>query len=87
MSLKAIELEPEKLDPLDVLPLLELLDDAPEAEVLGTERRVGLEAGKLQRPDQITGAERLDPNVSAVRHRDERAMQQAVARTGAAAPA
>ena len=33
--LTPIELELEKLDPLDLLPLLELLDDEPDTEMLG----------------------------------------------------
>ncbi len=35
MLLTPIELELEKLDPLDLLPLLELLDDEPDTEMLG----------------------------------------------------
>ena len=34
MLLNTTELDPEKLDPLDLLPLLEL-DDEPDAEMLG----------------------------------------------------
>ncbi len=42
LSLITIELDQEKLDPLDLLSLLELLEERPDAEMLG---RVLLRAG------------------------------------------
>ena len=35
MWLKTHELDPEKFDPLDLLPLFELLDEGPDTKMLG----------------------------------------------------